>query len=478
MDRLPSAQFRPIRLIYALMVLATLSLCVIAYHSITAFEDKVYSLREGYLNELTHALSGPLAALELQGIRETDSFEKVFSPFETLQNPALYDIETDHQLLLQLLLTDRDGRVVYDSTHKALGLNVMDRPEVAAALRGLIHRRDEDQGQGIYRMYLGVPVRTEGMITGALIASKSNVLLKPLVIAVEQGMLFVLLASGLMVLLILLSAYLLLYRPIILWLGRLDLARGGTPVLRPNLRRTRFGRIGLLLDRLHETISEKRHMEQMVACLAHEMKNPINAARTHTELLGRTDDGELRERLLGEIKACCDRMTNVTERLLVIAAIERRETLEELHPARMGDIVRGALKRVQMQADACGISLVLEGDLDLMVRCEPVLMDLAIGNLVQNAIDHSPAGQDVVITLVNQGKTVQCQIRDHGHGIPDHAVNHIFDKYFTLPKAATGRKGTGIGLNVVQHVVDLHYGSITLKNHSEGGVLAVLTIPV
>jgi two-component system sensor histidine kinase CreC len=473
-----SAHFRPIRLIYGLMVFAAISLCLIAFHSISAFEDKVYSLREGYLNELTHALSGPLAALELQGIRGAESLEQVFAPFETLQNPALYDIETDHQLLLQLLLTDREGQVLYDSTHKAVGLNVMGRPEVAAALSGLVHRRDEDQGHGIYRMYLGVPVRTEGIITGALIASKSNVLLKPLVIAVEQGMLFVLLASGLMIILILLSAYLLLYRPIEIWLGRLDLARGGTPVLRPNLRRKRFGRIGLLLDRLHETISEKRHMEQMVACLAHEMKNPINAARTHTELLGRTEDPAWRDRLLEEIKDCCDRMTNVTERLLVIAAIERREALEELIPVCIGDIVRGAVKRLQRQADAFGISLLMEGELELMVRCEPVLMELAIGNLIQNAIEHSPEGQTVVITLVNQGKTVVCQVRDHGYGIPDHAVNQIFDKYFTLPKAATGRKGTGIGLNVVQHVVDLHYGSISLKNHPEGGVLAVLTIPV
>jgi len=232
------ARLRPIQLIYGLILLAAVLLSIIAFQSIRAFEQKIYSLREGYLNELTHALSGPLASLEHLGIQRSESFQSVFQPFESLQNPALYDIESEHQLLLQILVTDRDGTVLYDSTHRSGGLNLIGRPEVAAALRGEVHRRDEDEGHGIYRMYVAVPVRTEGVITGALVASKNNVLLKPLVIAVEQGMLFVLLASGLIGVVILLTAYLLLYRPIEIWLGRLDLARGGHPILRPNLRRS------------------------------------------------------------------------------------------------------------------------------------------------------------------------------------------------------------------------------------------------
>lgn len=477
MFNLVSRSLSPIRLLYALIVLTAIGLCVLAYQSITAFEDKVYSLREGYLNELTHALSGPLSLIESQGFEGSESFERMFEPLESLQSSNLYDIESERQLLLQLLLTDRIGRVLYDSTHKLQGQNIANRPEVAAALEGVIHRRDDDEGGHTYRMYVGMPVRTQGVVTGALIASKNNVLLKPLVIAVEQGLLFVFLASGMICLVLLLSAYLLLYRPIELWMGRLDLARGGTPMIRPNLRRKRFGRIGFLLDRIHETISEKRHMEQLVACLAHEMKNPINAVRTHTELLARTDDDRLRERLITEIKSCCDRMTHVTERLLVIAAIERRESMDQLQPRRMGEIVTGAVQRHQLDAERYGITLSIEGDLSREVRCEPVLMELAIGNLIQNAIEHSPRGQSVLITVVDQGKSVDCEIRDHGQGIPDAFIHQVFDKYFTLPKVSTGQKGTGIGLNVVQHVIDLHYGSISLKNHPQGGVVAVLGIP-
>lgn len=475
---LVARRFRPIHLLYGVIFIAAISLLIFAWQSIKAFEAKVYSLREGYLNEITHALSGPVASLEEVGLDQPETLGRVFVPFLNLKASGLYDVEAEQKLVLHLLITDPAGAVIFDSSGLDLGANISSRPEVAAALSGSVLRRDEAEGQGIYRMYVGVPIRRGGIVTGALIASKSNVLLKPLVIAVEQGMFLVIAATGLFLLLVLLTAYLLLYRPIEIWLGRLDLARGGSPVLRPNLRRKRFGRLGILLDRIHEAISEKRHMEQMVACLAHEMKNPITAVRTHTELLGRSDQPLERQRLMTEIKLSCDRMTHVTERLLVVAAIERQESLTALFPIRIGDVVEGAVKAHRHAADAQEITLVIEGNLNCSVRCEPVLMELAVGNLIQNAIDHSPMGRRVVIAVVDQVKNVAIQVKDQGNGIPDASVHQVFDKYFTLPKEATGRKGTGIGLNVVQHVVDLHYGSVSLTNHPQGGVLAVLTIPV
>lgn len=473
-----SDRFRPIHLLYGFIFIAAISLLVLAWQSIRAFEVKVYSLREGYLNEITHALSGPVSALEQKGLSDPTAFSQVFQPFSTLRTPALYDVEADQQLVLHLLITDRAGTVIYDSTGRELGADVSTRSEVVSALSGSIFRRDESEGQGIYRMYVGVPIRHGNHVEGALVASKSNILLKPLVVAVEQGMLLVFLAMGLFGFLLLLTVYLLLCRPIEIWLGRLDLARGGSPVLRPNLRRKRLGRLGMLLDRIHESISEKRHMEQMVACLAHEMKNPITAVRIHAELLSRSDQDSERQRLIAEIKSCCDRMTHVTERLLVVAAIERQESLHELLPIRLGDVVEGAVNAHRHAADEQNITLKIEGELNSRVRCEPVLMELAVGNLIQNAIDHSPSGRQVIVTVTNQGKNAVIQVRDQGSGIPDAAVNKVFDKYFTLPKETTGRKGTGIGLNVIQHVVDLHYGSVSLTNHPDGGVLAVLSIPI
>jgi hypothetical protein len=125
----------------------------VAYHSINAFEQKVYSLREGYLNELIHALSGPLAMLEQEGVKSPEDLNRVFQPFESIESTGLYDIERHRLLLLHLLVTDSDGTVLFDSTHHDVGANLSVRPEVAAALSGHVHRRDEDEG--VYRMHVG-----------------------------------------------------------------------------------------------------------------------------------------------------------------------------------------------------------------------------------------------------------------------------------------------------------------------------------
>ena len=91
---------RPLRLLYGLIFLASICLCLVAYHSINAFEQKVYSLREGYLNELIHALSGPLAMLEQEGVKSPEDLNRVFQPFESIESMGLYDIERHRQLLL------------------------------------------------------------------------------------------------------------------------------------------------------------------------------------------------------------------------------------------------------------------------------------------------------------------------------------------------------------------------------------------
>ena len=62
--------------------------------------------------------------------------------------------------------------------------------------------------------------------------------------------------------------------------------------------------------------------------------------------------------------------------------------------------------------------------------------------------------------------------------IPDYAIDKIFDKFYSLPRPASGQKSTGLGLNFVQEVVKLHGGKITLSNHAEGGVIATILLPL
>jgi two-component system sensor histidine kinase CreC len=69
-------------------------------------------------------------------------------------------------------------------------------------------------------------------------------------------------------------------------------------------------------------------------------------------------------------------------------------------------------------------------------------------------------------------------VRDAGRGIPDFALDKVFDKFYSLPRSTTGQKSTGLGLNLVLEVVKLHGGSVTLQNNSNGGAVASIIIPM
>jgi two-component system sensor histidine kinase CreC len=96
---------------------------------------------------------------------------------------------------------------------------------------------------------------------------------------------------------------------------------------------------------------------------------------------------------------------------------------------------------------------------------------------VENAIDFSSAGAVVVIDLYAEGDEIVLTIDDRGPGIPEYALGKVFDRFYSLRHHQSGRKGTGLGLNLVKEAAELHHGSITLENRAEGGARAMLRFP-
>jgi two-component system sensor histidine kinase CreC len=72
---------------------------------------------------------------------------------------------------------------------------------------------------------------------------------------------------------------------------------------------------------------------------------------------------------------------------------------------------------------------------------------------------------------------VEIQVRDHGPGVPDYALDRVFEKFYSLQRPHSGRKGTGLGLAFVKEIAQLHRGRAELRNHPDGGAVAALTLP-
>lgn len=122
------------------------------------------------------------------------------------------------------------------------------------------------------------------------------------------------------------------------------------------------------------------------------------------------------------------------------------------------------------------------GDLDPVVEGDAFLLQRALANLVDNALDFSPSGGTVTIDIVGRGRgrgrSCDVVVVDQGPGIPEFAEGKVFEKFYSLARPATAKKSTGLGLSFVKEIAELHRGRITLKNAAHGGAVATLSLPL
>ena len=167
------------------------------------------------------------------------------------------------------------------------------------------------------------------------------------------------------------------------------------------------------------------------------------------------------------------RMQSLVEKLLTQARLEYRVEITpqnvrvDLLFTRLVDARSALLAAKEIGLTLQPASLHVEGD--------PDLLEQALGNLLDNAIDFTPQGGAIELAAREEQGQIQLIVTDSGSGIPDYALDRIFERFYSLPRE-NGLKSSGLGLAFVQEVARLHQGEITLRNRDEGGVMATLTL--
>ena len=104
----------------------------------------------------------------------------------------------------------------------------------------------------------------------------------------------------------------------------------------------------------------------------------------------------------------------------------------------------------------------------IQLLCEPFLMRQAIGNLLDNALDFTGPGGLLVFELERRGERVALSLYNQGEAIPDYALGRVSERFYSLPRPGSGRKSTGLGLNFVEEVMQLHGGALEVANVEDG----------
>jgi len=246
----------------------------------------------------------------------------------------------------------------------------------------------------------------------------------------------------------------------------------------PRIRERELARLASAMDTMRSELQGKKYVEHYLHGLTHELKSPLAAIEGAAELL----DGEVpeaaRRRFVANIRAESRRLRQVVERLLRLAALESRAALEEIRPCGTRELVRDVVAERTVRAGSAGVEVRIDGETDTTVEGEPFLLRQAVGNLLDNAIDFSPPGGTIEVRSEQSAASWILTVRDHGPGFPSYAEKRLFERFYSLPRPGGGAKSTGLGLTAVREVAQLHHGGIRLENHTGGGVVATLVIPL
>jgi two-component system, OmpR family, sensor histidine kinase CreC len=232
------------------------------------------------------------------------------------------------------------------------------------------------------------------------------------------------------------------------------------------------------MQTMRSELDGKQHVQDAMHQLTHELKSPITAIQAASELITPTMPVADQQRFLSNIQTQSQRLLRMIQNILGLAALEHQQQLMHSAPVSITALVNEQILAVQDKAAKRKILLKLTAGEDFMIEGDAFLLGQAINNLLENALDFSPNNSAIFITLTrNQNKTVLA-IQDQGTGIPDYALDKIFDKFYSLPRPDyalnAGQKSTGLGLNFVQEIMLLHHGKLEVTNAKEGGAIATL----
>lgn len=233
-------------------------------------------------------------------------------------------------------------------------------------------------------------------------------------------------------------------------------------------------------------ITQLKKLENMrrdfVANVSHELKTPITSIKGFVETLkdGALDDREFANQFLDIILRHTDRLNAIIEDLLNLSRIEQEAERSqiELEKGKIKNIIEAAVNLCKKKAMEKDIDIQFQCENQLIAKINPPLLELAIVNLIDNAIKYSGNGKSILIDAKKVYDEVVISVKDHGCGIPKEHLSRIFERFYRVDKARSrDLGGTGLGLAIVKHIVAAHFGSVSAQSVEQQGSTFYIYLP-
>ncbi len=225
-----------------------------------------------------------------------------------------------------------------------------------------------------------------------------------------------------------------------------------------------------------------RAKDEFLAVLSHELRSPLGAIRMWAGLLrGGRLDPQKRERAIEAIERNTITQAQLIEDLLDVSRVIAGKLVLDLHPVDPAAAAESALDAVRTAADAKSVRLEHDFEIGLgQIAADPARLQQIVWNLLSNAVKFSPSGGRVSLRVRRVDGHAEIVVADEGEGIAAEFLPHIFERFRQAdPTSTRTHGGLGLGLAIVQHLVELHGGSITADSAGLGtGATFTVRLPL
>jgi len=239
------------------------------------------------------------------------------------------------------------------------------------------------------------------------------------------------------------------------------------------------GAILVLQDKSsHYRILEMR--KDFIANASHELKTPITIIRGFAETLNDFPDlpNETKVDITAKIVRNCERMTHLIKDLLTLADIEHLSE-SRLIESDLHEIVLNCCTLLHDAHPTAQVEVIVQEDKEYNTVVDPQLMELAVINLLENAAKYSTPPAKITISLKKNKKNIEISVTDKGIGISKEDLENVFQRFYTVNKAHSQKMGgAGLGLSLVETIIDKHLGKIAVTSELGVGTTFTITLPL
>lgn len=263
-----------------------------------------------------------------------------------------------------------------------------------------------------------------------------------------------------------------------------DLVIPRAPGLPP---RTVSARVAQLNARLTLALAEDRTRERrlesirrdFVVNVSHELKTPVGAIKLLSDaVMDAADDPVAVQRFATRMHHESDRLARLVQQIIELSRLQNDDPLDAPSTLKVDDLARSVIEANATDALDRDVQVSYQGEPGLGILGNRGQIELAMSNLLANAVTYSPSGSSIAITAKAAEAAVEISVTDQGVGIPAEELDRIFERFYRVDPArhrSTG--GTGLGLSIVKHVVASHGGEVRVWSVEGQGSTFTLSLP-